>query len=86
MSSVMLKDLLLVGGGHSHVEVLRRLAMQPVSGLRVTVVSREMQTPYSGMLPGFIAGYYTWSDIHIDLAPLCARAGARLIAGVVRRG
>ena len=84
MSSVMLKDLLLVGGGHSHVEVLRRLAMQPVSGLRVTVVSREMQTPYSGMLPGFIAGYYTWSDIHIDLAPLCARAGARLIAGVVR--
>jgi selenide,water dikinase len=80
----MLKDLVLVGGGHSHVEVLRRLAMQPVSGLRVTVVSREMQTPYSGMLPGFIAGYYTWSDIHIDLAPLCARAGARLITGVVR--
>jgi selenide,water dikinase len=85
MSNVKLKDLVLVGGGHSHVEVLRRLAMQPVSGLRVTLVSREMQTPYSGMLPGFIAGYYTWDDIHIDLAPLCARAGARLIAAVVQK-
>lgn len=74
---------MLVGGGHSHVEVLRRLAMQPVGGLRVSMVSRDMQTPYSGMLPGFVAGYYTWEDIHIDLAPLCARAGARLITGVV---
>ena len=83
ITNVMLKDLVLVGGGHSHVEVLRQLAMQPVSGLRVTLVSREMQTPYSGMLPGFIAGYYTWDDIHIDLAPLCARAGVRLISGVV---
>lgn len=58
--------------------------MQPVSGLRVTLVSREMQTPYSGMLPGFIAGHYAWDDIHIDLAPLCARAGARLMTGVVQ--
>jgi selenide,water dikinase len=82
-SDVKLKDLVLVGGGHSHVEVLRQLAMQPVSGLRVTLVSREMQTPYSGMLPGFIAGYYTWDDIHIDLAPLCSSAGVRLIVGVV---
>jgi selenide,water dikinase len=83
MSSVILKDLVLIGGGHSHVEVLRRLAMQPVSGLRVTVVSRNMQTPYSGMLPGFIAGHYSWDEIHIDLAPLCVAAGARLISAVV---
>lgn len=83
MSDVMLKDLVMVGGGHSHVEVLRQLAMRSVSGLRVTLISREMQTPYSGMLPGFIAGHYTWDELHIDLAPLCVSAGARLIAGVV---
>ena len=78
-----LRDLVLIGGGHAHVQVLRHLAMKPVAGLRVTVVSREIHTPYSGMLPGLIAGHYSWDDIHIDLAPLCARAGARLFSDTV---
>jgi selenide,water dikinase len=77
------QDLVLVGGGHSHVQVLKRLAMSPVGGLRVTLVSREVHTPYSGMLPGYIAGHFGWDDIHIDLAPLCAAAGARLVADTV---
>lgn len=82
-ASYIVRDLVLAGAGHSHVEVLRRLAMAPVGGLRVTVVSREVHTPYSGMLPGFIAGHYRWDEIHIDLAPLAARAGARLVTDTV---
>jgi selenide,water dikinase len=77
------RDLVLIGGGHSHVEVLRNLARDPVAGLRTTVISRDLLVPYSGMLPGYIAGHCAWSDIHIDLAPLAAAAGARLIAGSV---
>ncbi len=72
-------DVVLVGGGHAHVEVLRSFAMESVDGLCLTVVTRDTVTPYSGMLPGYLAGIYSHEDAHIDLRPLCSRAGARLI-------
>lgn len=70
-----MKQLLLLGGGHSHVEVIRRLALEPVRGVSLTLVSPDRHTPYSGMLPGFIAGHYRFDECHIDLEPLCAAAG-----------
>ncbi len=73
----VLRDLVLVGGGHSHVGVLRMLAMRPEPGVRITVICTDIDTPYSGMLPGYIAGHYSFDDVHIDLGKLCAFAGAR---------
>jgi selenide,water dikinase len=77
------QDLVLVGGGHSHALVLRMLAMKPIGGLRITLVSPASHTPYSGMLPGLIAGHYTFEQTHIDLARLCQWAGVRFIAAAV---
>src|SRR5271168_778864 len=74
-------DILLLGAGHAHVEVLRRFAMRPEPGVRLTLIGREPETPYSGMLPGVIRGDYAPREAHIDLAPLAAAAGARLILG-----
>jgi len=72
-------DIVLVGGGHAHVRVLTAFAMRPVTGVRVTLVTRDLETPYSGMLPGVIAGLYTAEEAHIDLVRLAAATGARLI-------
>jgi selenide,water dikinase len=72
-------DIVLLGAGHAHVEVLRRFALRPEPGVRLTLIGREPETPYSGMLPGLIRREYTHQEAHIDLAPLAAMANARLI-------
>lgn len=82
-SSPVLRDIVLVGGGHSHVGVLRMFGMQPLPGVRITLVCTDMDTPYSGMLPGYIAGHYGFDEVHIDLGRLAAFAGARMVHGEV---
>jgi selenide,water dikinase len=79
----ILRDLVLIGGGHSHVVALRMLAMQPEPGLRITLICTDIDTPYSGMLPGYISGHYSFDEVHIDLGRLASFAGARFIHGEV---
>lgn len=74
-----MKRLVLVGGGHSHVEVLRRFGMAPVKETELVLVSPDPDTPYSGMLPGWIAGHYSREDCHIDLAALARYANCRFL-------
>lgn len=79
----MSRRLLLIGGGHAHVEVIRRWGLAPEPGVSVTLVSPDRHAPYSGMLPGHIAGHYSHADCHIDLEALCAGAGVARIAASV---
>jgi len=75
------RDLVLVGGGHTHALVLRMWAMRPLAGVRLTLINPGPTAPYSGMLPGFVAGHYQRRDLDIDLVVLAQFAGARLVLG-----
>jgi selenide,water dikinase len=75
----ILKNLVLVGGGHSHAIALRLFGLNPLPGVRLTLISEAPDTPYSGMLPGHIAGFYTHKDCHIDLRSLSRFAEAEFL-------
>jgi len=78
-------DLVLIGGGHSHLSVLMKLSKRPINGNRITLITNEIDTPYSGMIPGYIEGIYSWRDSHIDLYRLCLKLNVRFIHAEVER-
>lgn len=70
-------DLVLVGGGHSHALALKLWGINPLTQVRLTLISDVTHTPYSGMLPGYIAGFYSFEQTHIDLVSLSQFAKAQ---------
>jgi pyridine nucleotide-disulfide oxidoreductase family protein len=76
---VGMKRLLLMGAGHAHAQVLKDWITAPVQGAELVVVSPSALAPYSGMVPGWLAGQYQYDEICIQLKALTAAAGARLV-------
>ena len=76
-----MKRLLLVGAGHAHAQVLRDWTLQPPPATEVVLVAPHALAPYSGMVPGWLAGTYRDADIGIDFAALAARARVQLVIG-----
>lgn len=73
------KELILVGGGHSHALVLDGLRRRPEPGLALTLVAPSEEAPYSGMLPGHVAGLYAHAEMHVEVARLAREAGGRFV-------
>ncbi|OIP71168.1 MAG: FAD-dependent oxidoreductase [Oscillatoriales cyanobacterium CG2_30_44_21] len=75
-----MKNLVLIGGGHSHAIALRRLGMHPLAAdIRLILITNVIDTPYSGMLPAYISGYYSFKECHINLTNLAKFAQANLV-------
>ena len=51
--------------------------------LKITLISPDSLTPYSGMIPGYLSGEYTEEECHIDLRHLCNFSGSRFIKDAV---
>ncbi len=77
-------ELVLVGGGHAHVQLLRSFAMRPPAA-RLTVIVDDPRAVYSGMVPGVVAGLYAPHEAIIDVGRLARAAGARLILAPATR-
>jgi selenide,water dikinase len=76
-----MKRLLLLGGGHAHVHVLRSLARSALTDAQVMLVSPTPQVVYSGMVPGWVAGHYALDECLIPLASLARAARVSYVAG-----
>ena len=84
--NIIFKEVVFIGGGHAHVHVLKMLAMEPpenIKGVRFTLITRDVETPYSGMIPGYVAGFYNRKECHVDLYRLCTFANIRFIHATV---
>lgn len=77
------KHIVLIGGGHTHALLIKRWMTNPLPKTRLSLVSPQTKTPYSGMLPGLIAEHYTFDSMHIDLRALCAAANVNFIKASV---
>jgi len=77
--------LLLVGAGHVHLEILRRIVLERPAELETTIVSLEPHHFYSGMTPGYLAGQYSVEDISSDVPAIARRAGAESVIGAAAR-
>jgi selenide,water dikinase len=74
------QHLVLIGGGHAHVQVLKALnAGSRPAHLRVTLIDTEQSASYSGMVPGCIAGAYHADQTLLDLVSLCSWASIDFI-------
>jgi selenide,water dikinase len=77
--------LVLVGAGHAHVEILRRFAERPVPDVSLSLVVDQVESVYSGMVPGLVAGDYDLDEVVIPVLPLAERAGAEVFLSAAKR-
>ena len=84
-NNIIKKDLVLLGAGHSNIEVLRYFGKNPINGIRLTLINNSYTSTYSGMVPGFISGVYSWNEVNIDLVKLCNNFSHRLVIAKISK-
>lgn len=74
-----MKRLVLAGGGHAHLHVLKAMSERRWPGVEVVLLTPYARQLYSGMVPGWMAGHYALDQCAAPLVPLAQAAGVRLV-------
>lgn len=74
-----MKRLILAGGGHGHVNILKELIKNPIKDLDIILISDYKRQYYSGMLSGFIENIYTEDEISFNLPKLSEAANVHFV-------
>jgi pyridine nucleotide-disulfide oxidoreductase family protein len=75
------KILLLVGGGHAHVFLIKQFYLKNIPELEVILVTACQYQYYSGMAAGYVEGVYKEEDMSFDLKKMCQKSRVRYIEG-----
>lgn len=67
--------IVLVGAGHSHIEILRQGKQLTSRGHEVMCISPDSVHPYSGMSPGVLGGIYQRNQVELPAEKLALENG-----------
>lgn len=76
----MSKRLLLLGGGHAHMQTLSAIPDLAGAGHEVVLVAPSPYYYYTGMGPGAFGGRYDRSELRFDLKRIVERGGGQFLA------
>lgn len=79
----MERHLVLVGGGHAHLETLLNLNELTRRGHRVTLISPSPYLYYSGMGPGMLSGIYRPQEVRFNIRKMAEDHNAAYIEDAV---
>ena len=74
-----MKRLILAGGGHGHINILKKLIKSPMKDIDITLITDFGKQYYSGMLSGFIEGIYSEEEISFDVRELSKKANVNYV-------
>ncbi|WP_461204840.1 NAD(P)/FAD-dependent oxidoreductase [Clostridium sp. DL1XJH146] len=80
-----LKEILLIGGGHVHVHVIKELKEYIKKGYNITLISDGRFQYYSGMAASYLENIYELEEIVFDLQEICRGYSVKFIQKEVEK-
>lgn len=74
-----MKRIVLVGAGHTHIELALRAGELVNAGYEVVLVNPKRSHPYSGMGPGLLSGVYSAANVYLPAAALIEKSGGTFV-------